>query len=186
MAFLPEGAHFEERGGAFSRVSVEIDLSLAVRSEFCAVSRRNDSLGTRARWTLFAGLCAVSMGMAVAFAAFGAWPVLPYSAIEMSVLCWAFSRIERHANDWERVTVRGDRIVVERIRGGSRTRREFNRFWTRLEVETDACNRVARLVLRHRGESLPIGEELPAHERAAIARDLRRALAGNAAAGNAR
>jgi uncharacterized membrane protein len=186
MAFLPEGAHFEERGGAFSRVSVEIDLSLAVRSEFCAVSRRNDSLGTRARWTLFAGLCAVSMGMALAFAAFGAWPVLPYSAVEMSVLCWAFSRIERHANDWERVTVRGDRIVVERTRGGSRTRREFNRFWTRLEVEADACNRVARLVLRHRGESLPIGEELPAHERAAIARDLRRALAGNAAADNAR
>jgi hypothetical protein len=45
---------------------------------------------------------------------------------------------------------------------------------------------VARLVLRHRGESLPIGEELPAHARAAIARDLRRALAGNAGPGNAR
>jgi hypothetical protein len=40
--------------------------------------------------------------------------------------------------------------------------------------------------LRHRGESLLFGEELPAHERAAIARDLRRALVGNAAEGNAR
>ena len=69
---------------------------------------------------------------------------------------------------------------------GFRTRREFNRFWTRLEVEADARKRVAHLVLRHRGELLPIGEELPAHERAAIARDLRRALAGNAEAGNAR
>ena len=167
-------------------MSVEIDLSLAVRSEFCAVSRRNDSLGTRARWTLFAGLCAVSIGMAVAFAAFGAWPVLPYSVVEMGVLCWAFRWIERHANDWERVTVRGDQIVVERIRGGARTQREFNRFWTRLDVESDAGNRVARLVLRHRGESLLFGEELSAHERAALARDLRRALAGNAAAANAR
>jgi len=53
-------------------MSVEIDLSLPVRSEFCAVSRRNDSLGSRARWTLFAGLCAVSMGMALTFAALGA------------------------------------------------------------------------------------------------------------------
>ena len=158
-------------------MSVEIDLSLPVRSEFCAVSRRNDSLGSRARWTLFAGLCAASMGMALTFAAFGAWPVLPYSVIEMGLLCWAFSWIERHANDWERVTVRGDRIVVERTRGGTRTRREFNRFWTRLEVEADARSRVARLVLRHRGESLLFGEELPAHERAAIARDLRRVLA---------
>jgi uncharacterized membrane protein len=153
---------------------------LAVRSEFCAVSRRNDSLGSRARWTLFAGLCAVSLGMALTFAAFGAWPVLPYSVLEMGVLCWAFGRIERRANDWERVTVRGDRVVVERIRGGVRTQREFNRFWTRLEVEADARSQMARLVLRHRGESLPFGEELPAHERAATARDLHRALAVNA------
>jgi uncharacterized membrane protein len=100
----------------------------------------------------------------------------------MGVLCWAFSWIERHANDWERVTVRGDRIVVERNRGGTRTQREFNRFWTRVEVEADAKNHVARLVLRHRGESLPFGDEMTAHERAAIARDLRRVLA----AGNAR
>jgi uncharacterized membrane protein len=158
-------------------MSVEIDLSVSVRSEFCVVSRRNDSLGSRARWTLFAGLCAASMGMALTFAALGAWPVLPYSMIEMSLLCWAFRWIERHAKDWERVTVRGDRIVVERNSGGTRTQREFNRFWTRLEVEADAHNRVARLVLRHRGESLPFGEGLPQHERAVIARELRRALA---------
>jgi len=163
-------------------MSVEIDLSLLVRSEFCAVSRRNDSLGSRGRWTLFAGLCAVSMGMAFTFAAFGAWLVLPYSVMEMGLLCWAFRWIERHANDWERVTVRGDRIVIERTRGGNRTEREFNRFWARLDVESDSRNRVARLVFRHRGESLPFGEELNAHERAAVARDLRRVLA----AGNAR
>ena len=163
-------------------MSAEIDLSLPVRPEFCVVSRRNDSLGSRARWTVFAGLCAVSMGMALAFATLGAWPVLPYSVIEMGVLCWAFRWIERHANDWERVTVRGDQIVVERYRGGIRTRREFNRFWTRIEVEADARNRAARLVLRHRGESLPFGDELPAHERVVIARDLRRVLA----AGDAR
>jgi uncharacterized membrane protein len=163
-------------------MSVEIDLSLPVRSEFCAVSRRNDSLGSRGRRTVFAVLFAVSMAMALTFAAFGAWLVLPYSMIEMGVLCWAFSWIERHASDWERVTVRGDRIVVERKRGGIRTRREFNRFWTRVEVEADARNRMARLVLRHRGESLPFGDEWSAPERAAIARDLRRVLA----AGNAR
>jgi uncharacterized membrane protein len=161
---------------------LESDLSFPVRSEFCAVSRRNDSLGSRGRWTLFAVLCAVSMGMALTFAAFGAWLVLPYSAMEMGLLCWAFGWIERHAGDWERVSVRGDWILVERNRAGSRTLRELNRFWTRLEVEADARNRVARLVLRHRGESLPFGDEMSAQERAAIARDLRRVLA----AGNAR
>jgi uncharacterized membrane protein len=163
-------------------MSVEVGLSLPVGSEFCAVSRRNDSLGSRARWTLFAALCAVSLGMALTFAAFGAWPVLPYSIVEMGLLCWAFRWIERRAGEWERVTVHGDRIVIESHRGGARTQRELNRFWTRLEVEADARSQVARLVLRHRGESLRFGEALNAQERAAVARDLRRVLA----AGNAR
>ena len=162
-------------------MSVEIDLSLPVRSDFCAVSLRNDSMGSRARWALFAGLCAVSLAMALTFTAFGAWPVLPYSVIEMGVLCWAFGWVERHAHDWERVTVSGDRIVVERARGGIRTRREFNRFWARLDVEADPRSRGVRLVLRHRGESLLLAEELPVHERAAIARDLRRALSAGSA-----
>ncbi len=161
-------------------MSVEIDASSPVQSDFCAVSRRNDSLGSRARWAVFAVLCAVSLGMGLTFTALGAWPVLPYSVLEIGLLCWAFGWMERHAHDWERVTVRGDRIVVERARGGTRTMREFNRFWTRLDVEADARNRVARVVLRHRGESLLLGEELSAHERVRIAHELRRALvAGN-------
>jgi uncharacterized membrane protein len=158
-------------------MSVEIDASSRGQSEFCAVSRRNDSLGSRARWSVFAILCAVSLGMGLTFTALGAWPVLPYSVLEMGLLCWAFGWMERHASDWERVTVCGDRVVVERARGGTRTLREFNRFWTRLDVEADARNRVTRVVLRHRGESLLLGEELPALERGRIARELRQALA---------
>jgi uncharacterized membrane protein len=161
-------------------MSVDVDLSFQDRSEFCAMSRRNDSLGSRARWRLFAVLCAASLGMGLTFAALGAWLVLPYSVVEMGVLCWAFSWIERHAGDWERVTVQGDRIVVERNRAGTRTERELSRFWTHLELEDHAGNRTPRLVLRHRGETLRFGDELTAQERAAIARDLRRVLsAGN-------
>ena len=163
-------------------MSVEVDLSFQTRSEFRAVSRRNDSLGSRARWTLFAALCAVSLGMALTFAAFGAWLVLPYSVMEMGLLCWAFSWIERHSDDWEQVTVQGDRVIVERNCGGLRTQCELNRFWTRLEVEADSRNRVSCLRLCYRGESLRFGEELTAQERTVIARDLRRVLA----AGNAR
>jgi uncharacterized membrane protein len=160
-------------------MSVEVDLSFQDRSEFRAVSRRNDSLGSRGRWTLFAVLCGASLGMGLVFAVLGAWMVLPYSVVEMGVLCWAFGWIERHAGDWERVTVQGDRIVVERNRAGSRTERQLSRFWTRLELDDGARDRNPHLVLRHRGESLRFGEELTAQERAAIARDLRRVLSAS-------
>jgi uncharacterized membrane protein len=67
---------------------------------------------------LFASLVAVSFGFALGFAAFGAGMVLPDSALEMVVLYVAFLWIERHAADWERVSVVGDRVTIERQRGG--------------------------------------------------------------------
>jgi uncharacterized membrane protein len=150
---------------------------LSTEPEFCVVSRRNDSLGTCWRWRLFASLCVVSFGLALGFAAFGAWMVLPYSALEMAVLYLAFRWIERHAADWERVSVCGDRVVVERECAGVRTRREFNRFWVRVEMEEGGFSRPPRLTLRFAGEGVPFGADLPAEERAAVARELRRALA---------
>lgn len=150
---------------------------LSVESEFCVVSRRNDSLGSRWRWRLFASLCVVSFGLALGFAALGAWLVLPYSVLEMTVLYLAFLWIDRHASDWERVSVCGDRVVVERECAGEQSRREFNRYWTRIDVENKGFNRAPRLTLRFAGQSIAIGEELSAEDRGAVARDLKRVLA---------
>jgi len=150
---------------------------LSFESEFCVVSRRNDSLGSRWRWRLFASLCVVSFGLALGFAVFGAWLVLPYSVLEMTVLYLAFVWIDRHASDWERVSVCGDRVVVERERAGLQTRCEFNRYWARIDVENQGFNRAPRLTLRFAGQSIAIGEELSAEDRGAVARDLKRLLA---------
>ena len=67
---------------------------LTTEAEFCVVSRRNDSLGSCWRWWVFASLCSVSFGLALGFAAFGAWMVLP-SALEIAVLYLAFRWIAR-------------------------------------------------------------------------------------------
>jgi uncharacterized membrane protein len=150
---------------------------LPAEPEFCVTSRRNDSLGSRWRWRLFASLVAVSFGFALGFAAFGAWMVLPYSALEMVVLYVAFLWIERHASDWERVSVAGDRVTIERQRGGIFVRHEFNRYWTRVEVEDEGLARAPRLELRSAGKCIAVGEELSAAERISLARELRRALA---------
>jgi uncharacterized membrane protein len=145
-------------------------------SGYCATFRRNDSLGSVGRWSVFASLCTVSLGLAVGFVAFGAWPVLPYSALEMSALYWAFRWLGRHAGDWESVSVVGDRIIIEREHAGVLTRREFNRCWTRLEWES-RVGRTAQLALRYAGERVPFGDDWPVAERQRVARDLRHALA---------
>jgi len=150
---------------------------LCAESEFCLVSRPNDSLGSQWRWRLFASFCVLSFGLALGFAAFGAWMVLPYSALEMAVLYLAFRWFERRAADWERVSVCGDKVVIERERAGVRSRQEFNRYWVRVELEERKFNQPPRLTLRFAGQAVPFGDELPAAERASVACELRRAFA---------
>src|SRR5450755_1603703 len=55
-------------------------------------------------------------------------PIFRVPAIHAKIARFFIDKLsrQRHASGWERVTVRGDRIVVERIRGGVRTQREFN------------------------------------------------------------
>jgi uncharacterized membrane protein len=151
--------------------------SIPLQAEYCVTSRRNDSLGSRGRWRIFAALCAVSLGLALVFATVGAWPILPYSVLEMAVLFAAFWCIGRHAGDWERLRVDGDSIIVERECAGIVTRHEFNRCWTRLESERGASGTALRLALCSAGKRVAIGGELTPPQRARLARELRRALA---------
>ena len=142
--------------------------------EYCVVARRNDSLRRRERWQLFGALAAVSLVLALAFAAVGAWPVLPYSALEVALLGCAFRWVERRARDWERLAVAGDRVIVEREAGGSRERREFNRYWLRVDVVAGTPGGAPELRLAEGAALCVFGSALPADERIAVARELRR------------
>ena len=154
-------------------------------SEFCVVSRRNNSLRRGQRWTLFASLATISLGIALLFSAAGAWPVAAYSVLEIGVLAGAFAWIERRSGDWERLTVVGDRVRVEQAIAGRFSVREWNRAWLRVEVSGavaagwGGAPRVfrrddARITLRYAGEAIEFGAALPPEERVRVARSLRR------------
>lgn len=153
---------------------------LTVEPEFCVVSRWNVSLPRRARWRVFGALAAGSLTLALAFAAAGAWVVLPYSLLELLALAIAFHLVERRAGDWERLTVAGDRVIVERGRGGRHDRREWNRPWVRIERTAPRFGRPAKLVLACGGEEWEFGDALPERERGEVAREMRRLTAERA------
>ena len=146
--------------------------------EYCVVARANDSLSRRRRWQVFAALAASSLALAVAFAVAGAWPVLPYSLLEIGVLACAFAWCDRHAQDWERLVIAGDVVVVERSTVRKRERREFDRHRLRVEVvdgaERAVSARAPRVWLRGGDAAWEFGHALPAAGRLAVARELRR------------
>jgi len=163
-------------------------LMSELRTDPCAdldiVARRNNSLGARQLWLVFGVLAAFSLALAFAFAVAGAWMVLPYSILELALVGLAFRLVVRRAGDWERLVVRGDRVIVERRAGGNRERREWNLCWLRVQCEgggaESAFHRFTAepvLTLAFAGEMWRFGDALPAAERVALARELRRLVA---------
>ena len=152
------------------------DSPLTTDEQACVVARRQGSLAPRQRWTVYGAFAAGSLALAFTLAAGGVWPVLPFSVLELACLAAASAWLERRARDVDRLTLVGDRVVVEVERGGRATRREFNRQWLRVEVDQERWTREPRLVLRSGRDAVPFGEAVPASERLALARTIRGVL----------
>ena len=122
---------------------------------------------------MFGLLAGVSLALAAGFVIVGAWPVLPWSLLEIGALAVAFVVLQRRAHDWERLTVAGDRVILERVRSGRSDRREWNRHWLRVETTTGPDGRPGRMLLRSAGEACEFGSLLAEEARGEVARRLR-------------
>jgi uncharacterized membrane protein len=118
----------------------------------------------------------VSLALGLGFVAAGAWLVLPYSLIEITVLAAAFVCLERRAREWERLIVQGERVIVERMRGGRVDRREWNRRWLQVQTTAGRDGAPARMVLASEGQACEFGAALAEDRRGEVARQLRRLL----------
>ena len=145
-------------------------VSTGAADNFAYTARRNNSLSAAGRSLVFGSIVVVSLGIALAFALLcGAWMVLPFAGIEMVALYLAFRHADRHASDYERVTIDGDRLSVEVSEGGRVACFGFNRHWAQVVCAGDG----SRLVVRSHGREHEIGRHISGEGRLEIARQLR-------------
>jgi uncharacterized membrane protein len=145
---------------------------VAHETGFRRVIRRNNSLSSTGRLVAFALIFIVSIGIAAAFATFGAWLILPFAGLEMLVLFFAFRYMERHAADYELIEIDGDAVKVEWSSGGAVLKGAFNRHWAQVVSNEDG----SRLALRSHGRELEIGRYMNDEQRLDLARALKRRL----------
>ncbi|MDH5210591.1 MAG: DUF2244 domain-containing protein, partial [Betaproteobacteria bacterium] len=119
---------------------------------------------------VFALLAALALGIASAFAALGAWLILPFAGLELVLLGAAFWMTARHAADYERIERRRERLTVE-VRQAERLRR-FDLDARRARVHV----RDGHVVLDAPQVRLEVGRHLDAASRAGFADELGRRL----------
>ena len=139
------------------------------------VLKRNCALTPRQLGGCFGTLALVSLLIAAAWAAAGAWIVVPFALVEVGALAVAYVVYGRHAGDYERIVATRDRLTVERSSGARLDRLE--REPARVRIEYGGSSREPiRLVTG--SEVIAIGRFVPDERKAELARELRGVLAG--------
>jgi len=145
---------------------------LGQETGFNFTARRNNSLTSSDRILAFGFIALVCLGIAVAFACFGAWLILPFAGIEVLVLFLAFRWIERHARDYERLTIAGDVLQIEIAERERVERLQINRWWAQVVCERNG----SRLALRSHGREIEFGRHLSNEQRLVVAGALKEQL----------
>jgi uncharacterized membrane protein len=140
------------------------------------VTRRNNSLSAGGRRLVLGSLAAIILAISLGFAFSGAWLVFPFAGLEVLVVFLAFRYMERHAADYERLSLDGERIVVERGQRGRTRRVELNRHWARVDYQAPGSKEGGRLILRAHGADVEFGTYLTDAQKADVARRLKEQL----------
>jgi uncharacterized membrane protein len=140
-------------------------------AELDYTARPNCSLDRRGKLCLFAAAAIVTGLIALIFAAFGAWLVLPFAGLELALLAWALHFLHRRAGDYERVVLAGDTLRVETCEAGLPARHEFHRYWAQVRVSPAGSD--ARVFIRSHGREVELGRFSSPEQKLAFARQLR-------------
>lgn len=126
---------------------------------------------------LLAVTCAITFAAALLAAAQGAWPALPFAALEMAVLYFALRLSLARGRDFERIEISEDSVrVVARV--GARTNEtRFRRHWARVRLQAaESTLHPHRLLIECQGRCCELGAFLTEQERADVAGRLKRLI----------
>jgi uncharacterized membrane protein len=143
---------------------------------FTLVARRNNSLSSAGRNLVVGSLAIIALVISLAFAVQGAWMILPFAGLEMLVVYLAFRCCERHAGDFESLSIRDDRVLIVRRERGEVSRHELNRCWAQVVLHPGGRGRQAVLALRSHGRQVEFGRHLTEEQRCRMAGIIRAEL----------
>lgn len=140
------------------------------------VARRNNSLSRGGRRLVLGFLAVLVLAISLGFAFSGAWLVFPFGGLDVLVVYLAFRYVERHAADYERMSLGGDMIVIERGQRGRTRKFEFNRHWVQVDYQEPRGMESGKLVLRSHGVDVEFGIYLTDEQRTDVVRRLKEHL----------
>ena len=138
------------------------------------VIRPNRSLSWRGALKVYAVITICCLGIGIAFALHGFWPVLPFAGLEVVVLGLAFYLCQKHGQLREVVSINKDVVSVEKGRHQAEERWECPRAWARVNLKRSPISWYpSQLSVVFQDRQVEIGKFLNEEERCSLASDLK-------------
>ena len=116
------------------------------------------------RW-LVGGVAALFAIGGIRFLALGAWPVLPFMAVDVALLWWAFRTNHAAGRGHERIVLAGNALTLVRVSPqGNERRFGFEPYWARIQIDETPLGD-AHVWLTARDRRVRVGGFLSAPER---------------------
>ena len=131
--------------------------------------KRNCSFSPKQVGWFYLSIVSFSLLVAGYFLLIGVWMIIIFTVIEILALTIALYVYSKHALDYEKITIDGKRLLVERSWGGKVELNEFNTVWTKLIHKKDGRR---DLVLVESTKELAVGYFVPANQQEQFERDL--------------
>jgi uncharacterized membrane protein len=141
------------------------------------VIRPNQSLSWRGALKVYALIALCCMGIGIAFALHGFWPVLPFAGLEVVVLGAAFYLCLSRSQIREVVSVNADVVAVDKGRRQPQQHWECPRAWARISLERSPIAWYpSRLMVAFHDRQVEIGRFLNEEERRGLAVELEQVI----------
>jgi len=135
--------------------------------------KRNCSFSPKQVGLFYLSIVSFSLLVAGYFLLIGVWMIIIFTSIEILALTIALYVYTRHALDYEKITIVGKQLVVERSWGGKIQTDELNTLWTKLHRNDTGR---PSLTLKSSTKEIPIGFFVVMNEQEQFEKDLEKYL----------
>jgi len=135
--------------------------------------KRNCSFSPKQVGLFYLSIVSFSLLVAGYFLFIGVWMIIIFTSIEILALTIALYVYTRHALDYEKITIVGKQLFVERSWGGKIQIDELNTLWTKLHRSGTGRS---SLTLKSSTKEVPIGFFVVMNEQEQFEKDLEKYL----------
>lgn len=150
-------------------------LILNLDDTFNVTFKPNSSLSAYAKLRVILLLSIIPCIIGIGFTLIGVWLVLPFVGLELAALAYAFYYINLHEEDYESISIDGDKLIVETCYKGVVSKKMLNPYWTTL-VKRESENGELHIGLKSHGKEIVIGKYLTKTQRETIAEQLQKRI----------